>query len=369
MNSSEFKQYNCIPAIQPIGTMYVCVIDSLFLQKITYAHTRRAVDEVRDVEEYVGIQRVLDEKRKKEIGKYVNLSDASFPNSVILTISSKDAEYDEAKRQISIRDEKSIASVLDGQHRVAGLSLLEEGKQFDCIVTIFIDMEMEDQAVIFSTINTEQKKVNKSLVADLYELYQTRNPQRTCHNIARLLNNNPQSPFYNKISTLGAADKSKGETLTQYIFVKELLQHISVTPLQDRDFMKQKDFWGNHKRLELKPGDEKKTCLRKLFINDEDDSDIAQVIVNYFKAVKQKWPNSWDVPSTNNILNKTTGYIALMKLFKDLYLAIGKDIPSVEDFYDFLKKSKLDDNSFTRDTYQTGGVGQSDLYKRLKEII
>ena len=81
----------CIPAIQPIGEMYVCVIDSKFLQKITYADVRRNEPECRDVEKYVGVQRVLDPKREKEIGKYVNFADATFPNSIIVCLSSKDA--------------------------------------------------------------------------------------------------------------------------------------------------------------------------------------------------------------------------------------------------------------------------------------
>lgn len=363
----EGRIFHCIEAKQPIGTMYVCVLDYKFLQKITEANIRRKDDECRDVEQYVGIQRQLDEKRKVEIGKYVNLSDASFPNSIILTISSDDVEYDDEKKEITIKDEKNIASVLDGQHRLAGLDYFK-GEKFDCIVSIFIDMEMEDQAVIFTTINTEQKKVNKSLVSDLYELYQTRNPQRTCHNVSRLLNTIDESPFKGKISSLGAADKTKGETLTQYIFVKELLAHISKTPLEDRDQMKKKDILGNHKKLSVKDVDSERTCLRKLFIEDESDTKIPQTIGNYFLAVSKKWPNSWEKVETNNILNKTTGYIALMKFFKDVYIKIGKDVPTVDEFYSVFSAIKLIDGTFTRDEYPTGGVGQSKLYKALKGI-
>ena len=359
----------CIPAVQPIGSMYVCVMDSVFLRKITFADTRRATDSFNTIEEYIGIQRELDPKRKKEIGKYVNLSDATFPNSIILTISSEFVFYNETERMLEIQEEAGIASVLDGQHRIAGLEYYN-GNKFDCIVTIFIDMEMEDQAVIFSTINTEQKKVNKSLVADLYELYQTRNPQRTCHNIARLLATNKQSPFYTKISTLGAANKMKGESLTQYIFVRELLAHISKSPLEDRDIMKQKDFWGNNRKLSLKPEELERTCLRKLFIEDESDLKITQIIINYFKAIKNKWPKSWDAdPISNSILNKSTGFIALMKFFKTAYLHIKKDEPSYEDFNDLIfSKIKLNDDSFTSDKYPSGAVGENNLLKELKSF-
>ena len=45
-----YKGIPCIPANQPIGDMYVCVLDSAFLQKITYADVRRNESECRNVE-------------------------------------------------------------------------------------------------------------------------------------------------------------------------------------------------------------------------------------------------------------------------------------------------------------------------------
>jgi len=364
-----YKNIPCIPAIQPIGVMYVCVIDSIFLQKITYADVRRNDSECRDVEKYVGVQRVLNPKREKEIGKYVNFVDATFPNSIIVSMSSDDAIFDSEKNILSIRDKESVASVLDGQHRIAGLKHIEEGKRFDCIVTVFVDIELEDQAIIFSTINTEQQKINKSLAADLAEFYNSRSPQRTCHKIARALRANEKSPFYGKISILGSAKKGEGESLTQYQFVKELLKHISKFPLEDRDTLKKTDFWGNKQKLTCSDKERNTCCLRPLFVKDETDIKIAQVILNYFNAVRKKWPNSWDRVENNNILNKTTGYIALMKLFKDLYLNINKEIPSIDDFYSLLAQVQLKDGEFSRENYPSGGTGEGKLYNDLKDYI
>ena len=359
----------CIPAIQPIGEMYVCVIDSKFLQKITYADVRRNEPECRDVEKYVGVQRVLDPKREKEIGKYVNFADATFPNSIIVCLSSKDAIYDAESSTLFIKDEESVASVLDGQHRIAGLKHLNEACIFDCIVTVFIDIELEDQAIIFATINTEQKKINKSLAADLAEFYNSRSPQRTCHNIARALRANENSPFYGKISILGSAKKEKGESITQYQFVKELLKHITSSPLEDRDILKRTDFWGNRQKLIYTNKELNKYCLRALFVEDESDVKIAQVILNYFIAVRKKWPNSWNEVKSNNILNKTTGFIALMKLFKDIYLSINKEIPSISDFYSMFENVSIEDGDFTRQNFPSGGSGENELYQVFRKSI
>lgn len=365
----DYKKIQCIPANQPIGCMYVCVIDSSFLQKITYADVRRDASEDRSVERYVGVQRVLDPKREQEIGKYVNFVDATFPNSIIVNLSSDDATYVEKDSLLYIKDERSIASVLDGQHRIAGLKHLKDGSSFDCIVTVFIDLELEDQAIIFSTINTEQKKINKSLAADLAEFYNSRSPQRTCHNIARALRENEKSPFYNKISILGSAKKGEGESLTQYQFVKELLKHISKSPLDDRDVLKRKDYWGHKQKLICTDKEKQMLCLRPLFVDDESDVKIAQVILNYFNAVKKRWPESWSIVENNNILNKTTGFIALMKLFKDLYLYINQEVPSSDMFYSMFERVVLQDGSFTRAAYSPGATGENELYKQFNAQV
>lgn len=362
-----FVDFRCIPARQPIGVMYVCVIDSSFLTNITYADVRRTNSESRDVELYVGVQRELEPKREKEIGRYVNYVDATFPNSIILSMSSNDAIFDSENNILSIRDEKSIASVLDGQHRIAGLQHLKEGQSFECIVTIFVDIDLEDQAIIFTTINTEQHKINKSLAADLAEFHNSRSPQRTCHNIARALRSNEKSPFFGKISILGSAKKEEGESLTQYQFVKELLKHISKSPLEDRNELKKTDFWGKRQKLTYSEQEAKACCLRPLFIEDESDIKIAQIILNYFNAVRRRWPNSWNIVQKNNILNKTTGYIALMKFFKDLYLEFNTVIPSTDDFYSRLMRVNIEDGDFTREKYPSGGSGENALYKKFKE--
>ncbi|MBL7918279.1 MAG: hypothetical protein JNM96_07760, partial [Bacteroidia bacterium] len=90
MVSKENQQYiklPCLEATQPIGNMYIAVIDSDVLEFISLVDVRRLKDG-REVEEYTGIQRKLSTKREKDIGKYVNLIDATFPNSIILAISS-----------------------------------------------------------------------------------------------------------------------------------------------------------------------------------------------------------------------------------------------------------------------------------------
>ncbi|MCQ2339178.1 MAG: DGQHR domain-containing protein [Paludibacteraceae bacterium] len=372
MNLNNYIEVKCLKATQPIGDMYVAVMDSDVLERISYVDVRRIEKggvEEREVETYMGIQRPLVTSREKEIGKYVNLVDATFPNSIILAISSGDVEYDESTNIIKIRNSQDVAKVLDGQHRIAGLKHFD-GEKFQCVVTIYIDMDLEDQAVVFATINKEQKGVNKSLVADLFEFAETRSPQKTCHNVARALNEKEGSPFFGKIKILGVANDSEKETLTQDTFVKSILKYISRDAQADRDvYRRAKHSLFSTPELSY---DEKKDSvtliLRKIFIQDESDVEIAQIIWNYFYAVQKVWPRAWNEVRPNYILNKSTGYIALMRFFKDCYLSIGKENPSKEDFVSIFEKISLTDDDFTKETYVPGSSGQSSLYNHLLEL-
>lgn len=358
------NQYIRTPAIevkQPIGTFYVCTLKFFEIVKIAYTDVRRISNEKREVEEYIGIQRELSSKRVKEIQNYVNLVDASFPNTIILSISSENAIFNPETKEIEILNQNNVAKVLDGQHRIAGLEgYFQEDVPFDVIVAIFIDMELEDQAILFATINKTQTKVNKSLAADLYEFTKSRSPQKTCHNIVRALDQLKSSPFYGKIKILGSAVEKEKETITQATFVESLIQYISQDKMKDRDDLK--------RGKKLEPLDNDKYFLRDWFIKDK-DSAIAQLVMDFFKAVQWKWPNAWNKVSSESILNRSTGFIALMKFFPVCCKELGfpEKVPNVDDFKEVFMRINLDENSFTRTNYIPGSAGQAKLLNDLKQ--
>jgi DGQHR domain-containing protein len=365
----QFISVPCIEAVQPIGSMYIAVIGCGDLELISYADVRRlelGIDN-RDVEDYIGIQRLLNPDREKEIGKYVNLIDASFPNSVILAISSENVVYDSNAKVMHINYADNVAKVLDGQHRIAGLRHFEQaGDKFQVIVTIYIDMELEDQALVFSTINKEQKSVSNSLVADLFAFAKSRSPQKTAHNIARALNNKIGSPFYKKIKILGTAVNKDTETITQDTFVKSLLKYITIDAQSDRNFYKKNK--ENNSKLPLVSENElNKLFLRNMFIMDENDIEIAQLIWNYFYAVENKWPNAWNSGSDANLLNKSTGFVALMRFFKDAYLSFNRigAVIGKEEFIAIFANITIQEDEFTKEIYIPGSSGQGLLYRDL----
>jgi DGQHR domain-containing protein len=221
---------------------------------------------------------------------------------------------------------------------------------------------MEDQAIVFSTINLKQTPVGKSLVFDLYELAETRSPQKTCHNIARQLNRREGSPFWKRIMILGTATGAPNETLTQAAFIDPLLKYVSKDPMSDRDQLKRGNTLPSATAAEIRV---KKLIFRNLFIQ-EHDAEIAQIMWNYFAAIAQRWEQAWSGKQPGLILNRTTGYRALMRFLPLAYLTLGIDIPlPAAEFKRIFNEVRLDDDDFTPENFKPGSSGQSALFKKL----
>lgn len=359
MACPNWLSFPSIEVKQPIGTFYICVINSRDLVKIAYSDVRRL--KKRDVERYLGIERPLSQSRVEELKAYVNSIDATFPSSIIVAVESDNAKYDESKKRISIRNDFNVAKIIDGQHRIAGLEDYTR-EDFQLIITMFIDMELEDQAMVFATINLKQTKVSKSLAYDLYEYTKNRSPQKTCHNIVRLLNREEKSPFRKRIKILGVATGAPEESITQATFVERLLKYITRDARADRDLIKK------GKTIGVVAQDERKELIFRNLFKQEKDAYIAKNIWNYFDAVKAKWPVAWTEVRRGNILNRTTGFGALMRYLKDIYLFYNNmdQVLSIGEYLERLKPINLNDGDFTSETFKPGTSGETELYRQLR---
>jgi len=354
--------FSCIEMSQPIGMFYVGAVKASDLIDISYADIRRV--EERDVEKYLGIQRPLSDRRVKELKQYVTNVDATFPTGVILAIDSENAVYDSKTKTMHINRLPLVAKIIDGQHRLAGLEDYKGDSPFELNVTIFIDMDVENQAMVFATINLAQTKVNKSLVYDLYELTKSRSPQKTSHNIAKLMNTRNGSPFIGRIKMLGVATEDF-QPLTQAAMVESIIRWISGDTLAA---MKDRDLLLRGETLERATGkNENKLIFRDLFI-DERDADIIKLLWDYFKVVSEKWTVAWNgVDTPGNILPRTNGFRALMRLFRAIYLHLdGKNkVLDKAGFKKVLLPISLKDDYFTSDIFKPGTSGEADLYTEL----
>ena len=168
----------------------------------------------RDKEEGA-VQRVLNKKRISSIKQYV-LDGNMFVNSFIVNWNDNNY-YPEIKAgTITIPIIDSTAQLIDGQHRLEGIkeaakvdtSILEK----EILVSLVINLGTKEATKIFININSEQKPVPKSLIYDLYGVTEDdKNFAITrADDIARELNENIDSPFYNLIKYPGGP-RGKGK--------------------------------------------------------------------------------------------------------------------------------------------------------------
>ena len=339
------KEIKVIEITQPIGTFFIGKIDSSDLIKSSYVRPRGDNE---------GIQRQTSIKRETEIESYCKDPDATFPTPIILSVDSSFCKLKNNGTLIEYEDDKYIFEIIDGQHRVGGIKRASISYGFSCelLVVLMFDLTEEEKAYVFSTINSNQAKVDKSLIYDLFELSTKRSPLKTCHYIARIMNSKNTYPFYQRLKMLGKRENGLN-TLSQGTFVKGLVELISKNPQEDMICIK-----NGHKLLP-----DEKLPLRNLFINENDDI-ILKILKNYFTAVSIVFEKQWN--SNNYILTKTTGYLALMKAFEKFYnFGMEKGRLDEEFFVSVFEKIK---NIFehkgielTSREFQTGGVGQKSL--------
>jgi len=355
-------EFDAIEVQQPIGKFYVGSIECKDLFAISVADIRRMV--ARDIENIVGIQRPINDDRVKELMKYVTTVDATFPTSVILAVSSEHATYKGGKMRLARKPE--VASIIDGQHRIKAFDAYA-GPPFFLNVTLFVDMDIEDQAYTFATINLKQTKVSRSLAYDLYEFASTRSPQKSCHMMARLMNSKDGSPLRGRIKILGSATDGDLQFLTQALFVDRTLQHIckdSIQAIQDRDVLKRR------KKIDLKAEDEHKCIFRRMFVEGA-DAEITRVLWNFFNAVATRWPIAWNTSERGHVLNRSQGFAALMRALRPIIISLDKQnkVPSEKDFASLFQKSALKDSYFTTEHFKPGTSGETALFNVLIESM
>lgn len=373
------KKIRAFRARQPIGDIFFATVDFKLIQQMTYFDVRRRLQAERDVERYLGIQRPLNEGRVRDLMKYVNFIDATFPTSIILAVESDFVSYDEKRQELTISNTKrgserpdiafrNLFRVIDGQHRIAGLEGFT-GKSFDVLVSLFVGSDIADQAHVFATVNLEQTKVTKSLAIDLFELARTRSPIKTCHNIAIALDTTQDSPFFHRIKRLGVATEGRirpesgpGETLTQATFVNALLRYISDDPKLDRDKLLRGE------ELPFVVGaEEERLCFRNMFLREK-DIQIGKIVEQYFLAVQERWTEAWNASGKGIMLNQSNGFRALMRVFGEAYnyLANPGQFVSAERFLELFKRVGVESNYFTLERFKPGSSGEAKLRQLLR---
>lgn len=353
----ETIKLTIIKAIQPIGNVYVSKIAPNSLLKMSTVDRRRIADN----DEVLGIQRELRPEKVNQIKSYLSTVNATFPNSIIVNTTS-DYIVSENETTLELKIDESTFTIIDGQHRVEGFRDNEK-PNFELIVAIFKDLKTEQQAEIFSTINSQQTKVDPSHNLNLELDSKVYTPIKMMIEIAQSFNFDKESPWFNNIRLLGSGEKG---IISLSAFVKPLLD----ITYPDKDYYRIKnDLTKNPKEFpkftdyDYKP----ERFMFWEFYKSKDHKSIFKILYNYFSALQIILDKDW--LNYESLLNKTTGYNAQIKLFRDLFLDGVQNGDLSYDFF-FKKLSGLKSMNGTINSSNFGTSGQkatNDLYIEMKK--
>lgn len=339
---------------QPIGEYVLAVMTVKDILGISHI-SRREFDQV-TLNSHGGPQREKSDFRINEISKYSETPDATFPTPILLAL--PEDSYEIENGELIIEDNSQIASVVDGQHRLLGLAKSKFKDDFVLPVVFLLNATDEQMALIFAIINGKQTRVSGSIIFDLFNVVEGRNPFKTSHEIARALNSDDNSPFYRRLKMLGKKSAGSNETLSQGTFITFLIKLISNNPTEDF----------NRSRAQLEPISRPNAVLNQYYIDNKDDV-ILKIILNLFNAVKDLFPNEW-TNAQDFILSKTTGYSGIMKAFPEMFKTGQKLKTLTYDYYksifEQLKKDFEQENiSFISSDFPPNASGESKLRDKI----
>jgi hypothetical protein len=151
--------------------------------------------------------------------------------------------------------------------------------------------------------------------------------------------------------------------LTQATFVEALMPYMSKNPISDRDL------YMRGKPLHRAGAVESQSLIFRNMMIDGKDMAIADVLWNYFDAVRSRWPKAWDATGRGQILNKTNGFRGLMRFLRDAYLHVTGPggVPKPEEFTKTVfRRIEVDDDEFNTENFKPGSSGEVALYSMLK---
>jgi DNA sulfur modification protein DndB len=167
----------CVPALRTKMGRKICYNFSIkpeYLLKIAYV-AHRAKGKAIDVDMY---QRMISRSRLRKIAAFIS-DGGSFPTNIVVNIRDKRyVEFSRGEQQtdddegalfgwLTLRPAYGCAWVIDGQHRLFAYSGHDFSGKAHLNTLAYEALSSSDQAQMFVDINSEQRKVKRSLLVEL----------------------------------------------------------------------------------------------------------------------------------------------------------------------------------------------------------
>ena len=376
---NTFNRVSCIRVDQPLAPFVLAMIPSDVLLETCYSIPATMGDES-SLLSVRGSQRMMKDKRLREIARYLESEDAAIPNTIILganynpdgtpTEASKRWKLEETNVEgvfnLMIPSGQRTASIIDGQHRLLAFEKTTN-TAMPLACSVYLDLPIAYHAFVFATINFNQQKVDRSLAYQLFgasldeEPPIAWSPEKVAVFLARKLDADETSPFFGGLR-LGLEDtrETSRRTISLATVVDGILSLISTSPKKDRDLLATKKIKQRDRRL-LEAGNEARTPLRGLY-REGNDLGIFQVCVNFFSAAKETF---WDRQEDRSYIGKTVGVQALFDMLRLLFIDRHVEIAGArrQAFLDVLAAAATID--FGDSFFQASGTGRT----RIRNVL
>jgi DNA phosphorothioation-associated DGQHR protein 1 len=380
----NFLEVVALKVTQPLGEFYITKFKARDLLKFSFSEELTYVDDKGNLK---GTQRKQDNRRLREIAKYIESVEMSFPNSIILAVNydSKEGQviedqvltwklqgFENDVYRILIPTSAKLAAIIDGQHRLNAFRYVEDQDRLELEIpcSIFFDLPNSYQAFLFATINGNQKRVDRSLALEQFgfnvadEPQKSWTPEKLAVYFSRKLNlSKPKSPFYQHIKVAPRGEEilfkrmefsDEDWYISTATIVDGILSLITSNPKRDRvEMATEHIFKGRNRDMVQDVRD--KSPLRNLYLENRDD-ELYKIITSFFEIVAIKL---WQDTEEKSYILKTVGISALFDLLKRI-LQENVNERSFDKYINPLAHVDFSDNFF-----QASGVGRS----RLKNLM
>ena len=397
--SIPFFKTPVLQVSQPMGVFYVGVIPAKILLKVCESDFLRAtLSEDENSYKLKGTQRETRDSRLLEIAEYINRHDSIFPNSIIIAASQdEDMLIKKGKEQTSndwfissdgdnewlnMPTSKQKASVIDGQHRLFAFGHPKtnaKAKDMSLLCSVFLNLHKSLQAQIFATINSTQKRVNRSLTYELFG-YNTEDedeaywpPDKLSVFLTRRLGVMDESPLKQRIQIRPKLDKSLNKfvkndewKVSTAAVAAGILRLITSNPKKDMNYLRESE---KKTRIELDGVRNDRSPLRPYYFKGQDNF-IYNVVLNYLKACDQIfWANANKKLIEESFIFRTIGVQAILDILRLILPNALEDKDVTEDY--FLRKLEgAKGGDFTEDRFKNAsGSGRIIIRKEIERLI
>lgn len=268
----------------------------------------------------IGYQRAEVKRHVQEIIDYLNSDNVLFPNSLILALSSRVRFV--ASRGPNIRDGLVVAGTLeipvprgasrkpawivDGQQRALAISKSHR-RNLPVPVNAFIADDVEIQRDQFLRVNNT-KPLPRGLITELLPEVSTPLPpnleaRKIPSAVCDLLNTDPASPFYQLIRRASSTVEGRKKAVISDTSVIKVIQESISSP---------------------------SGCLfpyRNIATGETDFDGIWKILVAYWSAVKQTFPDAWGKPPGKSRLMHGAGLRSMGRLMDRVMSSIDPRSP------------------------------------------